>query len=272
VCNEHLEELKVYGTKNLHQCHEAQLVRWFESNIRGLHDRGEVSSALFALAQGPDPRPRTLNRCHINNELFRTVNIEKTLVTQNCGVLVKGEAKGMNWFGVIKRMISLEFLGQKEVILFQCDWFDVPIDTSTNRGKAYSKDKFGVVDIYTTLHKFRNEPYILATQEELVFYVNLVNKPGWSSVISMKPGNLFAMPKLDLEDSLAVGIEGINLLGEHQDLTNWSRSDKEGTIGDVSVINQVRPRRLMNQTMTYLMLMMNMMQMTCTLMMELLHQ
>jgi hypothetical protein len=42
----------------------------------------------------------------------------------------------------------------------------------------------------------------------------------------MKPRNFFAMPELDLEDSLVVGIEGINLLGEHQDLTNWSRLDK----------------------------------------------
>jgi hypothetical protein len=137
-------------------------------------------------------------------------------------------------------MISLEVPGQKEVIMFQCDWFDVPLDTSTNRGKGYNKDKFGVIDINTTQYKFRNEPYILATQVELVFCVNLVNKPGWSSVISMKPRNLFVLPELDLEDSLAVGIEGINLLGEYQDLTNWSRSDKEGTIGDVSVINQVR--------------------------------
>jgi hypothetical protein len=91
----------------------------------------------------------------------------------------------------------------------------VPLDKSNNRGKGYSKDKFGVIDIDTTRHKFRNEPYILATQAELVFYVNMVNKPGWSSVISMKPRNLFAMPELDLEDSYAVGIEGINLLGEH---------------------------------------------------------
>lgn len=235
-----MEELKEYGTRNLDQRHEDQLVRWFEGKIRGLHARGEVSSELFALAQGPDPRPRTLNRCHINNWLFRTVNIEKTLVTQNSGVLVKGEKGGTNWYGVIKRMISLEFPGQKEVILFQCDWFDVPAATSTNRGKGYSKDKFGVIDIDTTRHRYKNEPYILATQAELVFYVNLVNKPGWSSVISLKPRNLFAMPELDLEDSIAVGIEGINLLGEHQDLTNWSRSDKEGTTGDVSVINQVR--------------------------------
>jgi hypothetical protein len=64
-----------------------------------------------------------------------------------------------------------------------------------------------------------------------------VNKPGWSSVISMKPRNLYVMPELDLEDSLVVGIEGINLLGEHQDLANWSRSDKEGTTRNVSVIN-----------------------------------
>jgi hypothetical protein len=56
----------------------------------------------------------------------------------------------------------------------------------------------------------------------------------------MKPRNLFAMPELDLEDSLVVGIEGINLLGELQDLTNWFRSDKEGITGDVSVINQVQ--------------------------------
>jgi hypothetical protein len=48
------------------------------------------------------------------------------------------------------------------------------------------------------------------------------------------------MSELDLEDSIVVVIEGINLLGEHQDLTNWSRSNKEGTTGDVSVINQVR--------------------------------
>jgi hypothetical protein len=46
--------------------------------------------------------------------------------------LAQGEVKGTNWYGVIKRMISIEFHGQKEIILFQCDWFDVPLDKSTN--------------------------------------------------------------------------------------------------------------------------------------------
>ena len=56
----------------------------------------------------------------------------------------------------------------------------------------------------------------------------------------MKPRDLFAKPELELEDSIDVGIEGINLLGGQQDLTNWTRSDKEGTTGDVSVITQVQ--------------------------------
>ena len=48
------------------------------------------------------------------------------------------------------------------------------------------------------------------------------------------------MPELELEDSIDVGIEGINLLGGQHDLTNQTRSDKEGKIGDVSVITQVQ--------------------------------
>jgi hypothetical protein len=64
-------------------------------------------------------------------------------VTQNSGVLVKGEKGGTNWYGVIKRKISLEFPGQKEVILFRCAWFDLPAATNTNSGKRFSKDNLG---------------------------------------------------------------------------------------------------------------------------------
>jgi hypothetical protein len=138
-------------------------------------------------------------------------------------------------------MISLEFPRQKEVILFESDWYDVPA-ASTSRARGYNKDQFGVIDIDTTRTRYENEPYILATQAELVFYVDLVNKPGWRSVIAMKPRDLFAMPELELEDSIDVGIHGINdLLGGQEDLTtSWTRSDKEGTTGDVSVIAQVQ--------------------------------
>ena len=104
----------------------------------------EVSSKMFALAQGPDSRAHTLHRCHIDNWLFRTADIEKSLVTQNSGVLVRGDRTtgNMSWYGVIKRMIALEFAGQKEVILFECDWYDVPA-AATNRGRGYRRISLG---------------------------------------------------------------------------------------------------------------------------------
>ena len=45
----------------------------------------------------------------------------------------------------------------------------------------------------------------------------------------------------DMEvDLLDVGIQDMNLVGSNEDLSNWTRADKEGTTGDSSVINQVR--------------------------------
>ena len=32
----------------------------------------------------------------------------------------------MEWYGVIKKTIVLDFANEKEVMLFQCDWFVVP--------------------------------------------------------------------------------------------------------------------------------------------------
>jgi hypothetical protein len=44
--------------------------------------KGEVSAEMFALADWTDNRARTLHRCHINNWLFRTFDIEKSLVAK----------------------------------------------------------------------------------------------------------------------------------------------------------------------------------------------
>ena len=116
---------------------------------------------------------------------------------------------------------------------------------STSRSRGYSRDKYGVIDIDTSRFRYSNEPYILATQAKPVFFVNLVNKPGWSNVVAVRPRNLFAMPEAENEgdmevDLLDVGIQDMNLLGPNEDLSNWTRPDKEGTTGDASVINQVR--------------------------------
>jgi hypothetical protein len=152
--------------------------------ISKLYQDGKTSDAMYSLSQGPDHRPRVFNRFLINRFLFRTANIEKNLTTQNCGVVVKGDEStgNMDWYGVIKNIFSLEFPNAKEVVLFECDWYDIPA-ANNNKGRGYKKDQYGIVDIDTTRFRYLNEPYILGTQAEQVVYVKHLKKPGWCTVV-----------------------------------------------------------------------------------------
>jgi hypothetical protein len=61
-------------------------------------------------------------------------------------------------------------------------------------------------------------------------------KSEWSTVITMKPRNLFSMLEpLDTEnegqldiDSWEVGVEAMNISSQNEDLLAWRRTDLEG--------------------------------------------
>jgi hypothetical protein len=116
-----------------------------------LHHAGKLSDILFHLEQGPGDRVRIFNCCFINCFLFQMNHVESKLSTQNSGVVVKGNegTSNMDWYGVIKRIILLDFPHGKEVMLFQCDWYDV-LATGTNKGRGFKKDWYGIIDIDTT--------------------------------------------------------------------------------------------------------------------------
>jgi len=83
------------------------------------------------------------------------------LNTQNSGVAVKGadSSTSMEWYGVIKKILTLDFPGEKEVILFQCDWYDVPTP-SKNKSRGYRRDQYGIIDVDKTHFRYLNDPYI----------------------------------------------------------------------------------------------------------------
>ena len=84
-----MAELQAHcGSKNLKKRHEEQFARRFEGKVREQYAKQNVIAEMFALAEWKDNWARILHRCHINNWLFRIVDIEKNLVTQNSGVLV----------------------------------------------------------------------------------------------------------------------------------------------------------------------------------------
>ena len=66
----------------------------------------------------------------------------------------------MEWYGDIKKIIVLDFANEKEVMLFQCDWFDVPLAPSKMKSKSsgYSRDEYGIIDIDTTKFRYADEP------------------------------------------------------------------------------------------------------------------
>jgi hypothetical protein len=116
----------------------------------------------------------------------------------------------------------------------------------TNKGRGFKKDKYGIIDIDTTRFRYLEDPYILGTQAEQVFYVKGTKNPKRSTVIRMKPRNLFPMPdapdsdnggEIDL-DSLDLGVEDMNVVHTQKDVTTWVRSDMEGVSGDVYVIQK----------------------------------
>ena len=203
---------------------------------------GKVSDMLYDLARDPHHCIRVSNRCSINGFFIRIRDIEKHLTTQNSGVVVQGD--GMEWYGVIMKIIVLDFANEKEVMLFHCNWFDVPPAPSKSKSKSrgYSRDEYGIIDIDTTKLRYEDEPYIMVNQTEQVCYVKSARKSNWSSVLRMKPRNLFAMPEMENTPNTVddtgeiIGVEHMNISNQIHDLTNWSRND----VKDAKVIEEAR--------------------------------
>jgi hypothetical protein len=223
--------------------------------ITELHNDGKVSNLIYALAKGPDHRARVYNRTVLNGYFYRNSYIEKDLSTQNSGVIVKGDDStgNIDYYGVIKKIIFLDYPPDKEVVLFQCHWFDVP-PAHRSQSRGYKKDKYGIIDIDTTLSRFTGDPYILGLQAQQVFYVRDVKNPDWATVIKMNPRNLFAPSAINgvgldepaeadegEADVLDVVDTDITVPDIPEDITSWCRNDVEGSSVDVSVIKNIRP-------------------------------
>jgi hypothetical protein len=176
--------------------------------------------------------------------------IEANYNTQKSGVVVKADEKesNMDWYIVLQKVIALDFPGEKEAILFECDWSDVS-DASKSKSKGYSKDQYGIIDIETSHRRYMDEPYVLGTQVEQVFYVKCANKPSWSSVVRMNPRTLFAMPEQrETEqqghiniDSVDVGVDDMVMVSQIRELSNSKRNDLDGVTGDANIIQTAVP-------------------------------
>ncbi|KAG8387608.1 hypothetical protein BUALT_Bualt02G0038900 [Buddleja alternifolia] len=178
--NEHKEELKQNGGANVEKRHEESFSKWFEERVvLASSERSHaVSEDLVHLAYGPDKRVTHYEACIVNGIRFHTKQREMNKKTQNSGVVVKVEEESgfRDYYGVLTDIIQLDYLGNHHVVLFKCDWYE---------GRSVQKDKYGCTSINTSKPWKTNEPYVLASQAQQVFYVNDIKLGNnWKVVIA----------------------------------------------------------------------------------------
>ncbi|PHT31460.1 hypothetical protein CQW23_27797 [Capsicum baccatum] len=100
---------------------------------------------------------------------------------QNCGVLIRVVVKGqnINYYGVLTEIVELQYFDGKCIVLFKCDWWDVD-----HIGKGVKINKYDCVSVNTKRKLATNEPFVLASQAEQVFYVKDNLHPNWSIVLN----------------------------------------------------------------------------------------
>jgi hypothetical protein len=112
---------------------------------------------------------------NINGFRFRSTKFEAKnpyAATTNSGVVTTASASDgsiTEYFGVIQNIVELKFEGSKDlrVVLFYCDWFNSKLGYGVKHNK-----KFGLVEVNHKLRLSGNNPFVLAHQVEMVYYMS----------------------------------------------------------------------------------------------------
>ncbi|XP_061371520.1 uncharacterized protein LOC133314095 [Gastrolobium bilobum] len=159
-----------------------EFVEWFSKRI--VRDVDILSESdkdiMLFLGQGPISQARRFSAYNVNGYKFRTLTRDRGLKTQNSGVF--------GTFGTISYSITL----------FKCQW------ANTTNPRGIKKDNLGFTSINFTrlIHTGENEddePYIKASEAQMVYFVDDEKEKGWSIPIHLKPRDLYDMGE-DEED------------------------------------------------------------------------
>jgi hypothetical protein len=168
-------------------------------------------AVLICLAQGPIDKARRFTTYNVNGHKFRTVARDRGLKSQNSGVwgtfgtrsyssssdtqMSFGE---VHYFGKLVDIIELKYNGLFTVPLFKCEW------ANTTNPRGIKKDKLGFTSINFSrlIHSGErddDEPYIKASEAQMVYYVEDEKERGWCIPITLKPRDLYEMGEDDEE-------------------------------------------------------------------------
>ncbi|XP_042979992.1 uncharacterized protein LOC122310182 [Carya illinoinensis] len=202
---QHYNKIKEEDPSNVDRRHQTEFGKWFKNHIRELRilNPYEVTDELYALACGPDPWVGSYSGCIINGIRFHTKDREQHRRSQNSGVVVARVHQSMpvDFYGVLKEILELRYMGWHLVYLFKCDWWDVG---DHRRGIRVGDH---LTSVNTSRKWYQDEPFTLASQCSQVFYLKDDSMVGnWQVVQKITNRNVYDIPPIqtaldDGEDS-----------------------------------------------------------------------
>jgi hypothetical protein len=129
------------------------------------------------------------NRYVVNGKLFRTLAHDVGRRILNSGVCVPN-VEGETYYGQLTDIVEVEYYDRTTYVLFKCNWVDPTLDS------GFRIDDYGLVFVNFNHLVYRgelisDEPYVLTSQVDQVFYVEDGRNPDWVCAVRTKPRNLY---------------------------------------------------------------------------------
>jgi len=131
----------------------------------------------------------------VNGYKFHTLTHGRNRTTHNSGVCVRGSCYSeyeVDYYGLLDEVLEIEYhgygLGRCVVPIFRCTWFD------TVNGVRVDP-KHNLVDVKHRSRLRSDDPFILASQAEQVYYVPYPSNSlkDWWSVVKTKPRGVYEL-------------------------------------------------------------------------------
>ncbi|CAH9105405.1 unnamed protein product [Cuscuta europaea] len=166
----HKEELLFGGCENIDKEHKEKFPAWFKKHMHSLYKQepSRANESLYSLACAPHRCVRKYSGCIVNGVRFLIKDRDTHRKSQNSGIVVEGNhgEEIINFYGVLTEIIQLDYVKDRHVTIFKCEWFDL------GRKKAGIRKEGNITSIRITNKWYENDSYILADQARQVVYIN----------------------------------------------------------------------------------------------------
>ncbi|KAH7847072.1 hypothetical protein Vadar_021500 [Vaccinium darrowii] len=239
--------------RDLMRKHNEQFPNWFRDHVQYLlrTENANISNEVSILSSPLDKWARRFTGYIINGFRFHTKEREERRKTQNSGVSLAANTQSyassrdkcpvigeVIFYGVLRDVIQLRYSNDFNFVLFKCDWVD------NNVGMKQDEFKFTLVNFKHLLYKHNrtsDEPFILASQAQQVWYVQDPIEEDWHVVVKMTPRDSYDMNgKQSTDDAITCpqtepyrGQQLDDAIYTCDDNVNWVRTDDvDGVIID----------------------------------------